>query len=114
MDKIGIDRLKKNFTVIAKLVKAVDSALEDGKVNIAESVGIAFKAVDLIGVVKNLAEAKTELAHLEAQEMTELVAHFREVFELRSKDAEQMVETIMELALQVLFSMEVLHKLKTE
>ena len=113
-EKIGIEQLKKSLTVLAKVTGAIDKALEDGKVNIAEGIGIAFKAVDLIGVIKNLKQARAELADLSELEIVELTEHFSTEFDLRNEEAEQMVEVILELALQIVVSMELLPKIKTE
>lgn len=113
MSKVGIETLKKNLTVIGKLVAAVDQALEDGKVSIPESVAIAFKAVPLIGVVKGIKDAKAELADLNAAELQELNAHFVKEFELRNDKAELMVEMVIELMLQVVLATEVFKTIKS-
>jgi len=114
MDQIGIERLKKSFTVVAKVVKAVDNALEDGKISMTEGIGIAFKSVDLIGVMKSLKEAGNELADMDADELPELVAHFKKEFDLNNEDAEMAIEAIIELVLELLWSMDALKNLKTK
>lgn len=113
-EEIGIKQLKKSLTVLAKITGAIDKALEDGKVNIAEGIGIAFKAVDLIGVIKNLKQARAELADLTEPEASELTEHFAKEFDLLNDEAEQMVEVVIDLALQIVVSMELLPKTKTE
>lgn len=114
MAQAGIERLKKDLTILGKLVKTVDKALEDGKVNLVEGIGIAFKVADLIKVAKTFKEAKHELLDLTAEESIELENHFRQEFDLRNDQAEMVVEMMVELALQVAISMEVIGEIKTE
>ena len=103
-----IVQLKKDFLVLAKLANAVDKALEDGKINVAEGVGLGFKALDLIGVVKNLKAAKEEIIDLTEEEITELTESFATEFDIANDKAEEIVETIIGLALSVLASLDVL------
>lgn len=110
----GIETLKKDLTILAKLVKSVDAALEDGKISLAEGIGAAFKAIDLISVIKSLKDARQEVADLTQAEMIELAEHFKKEFDLRNEKAEEMAETIVELALQVAFATDLFEKFKTE
>ena len=112
MNKQGIETLKKNITVAAKLIEAIDLALEDGKISAGEAIGAAFKAVPLIGVVKNIKEAKNEIADLTAVEVAELNAHFAKEFNLRNDKAEAMVEMVISLLFQLVDSTEIFKKLK--
>ncbi|MGD9930154.1 MAG: hypothetical protein AB7U05_09050 [Mangrovibacterium sp.] len=98
-NQVGIEQLKKNLAVIAKTTGTVDAALADGKIDTMEAIGIAKDALGFFGVVRNLKEAKAELADLTTAEKTELVAHFRQEFDLKNDMAEMVVETVVEIAL---------------
>ena len=97
----GTEQLEKSLVVLAKVVKAVDGALEDGKITTAEWIGVAFKAVDLIGVIKNLKEAQEELFDLAEGEIEHLIEVFKKEFDLNDDKAEEIVESIVELSLTI-------------
>ncbi|MHA7109256.1 hypothetical protein ACRTDU_03970 [Sunxiuqinia elliptica] len=99
MEKLGIEVLKKNLTVIATVSGSVDRALEDGKVDVMEGIGIAKDSLGFFSVIKNLKPAKEELQDLSATEKQELVSHFEKEFDLRNDTAEMVVETVVEIAL---------------
>lgn len=100
----GTEQLEKSLVVLAKVVRAVDGALEDGKITTAEWIGVAFKSVDLIGVIKNLKEAQEELFDLAEGEIERLIEVFKKEFDLNDDKAEEIVETIVELALTIAVS----------
>lgn len=102
---VGIDVLKKDLIVLAKLANAIDSALEDDKVSAGETIKIAFKAVELIGVVKSLKAAKAEIVDLTEEEVAELYAEFVKEFDLTDDAAEEAVETLLQLALNIINSL---------
>lgn len=110
MEKIGINELKTSLTAIAMVVKTIDEAAEDKKVNVVEGVKIALKGLSLIKVVKNLKTAKTELLNLDGAEKAELKQHFEKVFELRNDEAEKMVESLVALAIDLSDNLSVLSK----
>lgn len=95
---LGIDQLKKDLTVIARVSGTVDKALADGKVDMFEGIGIAKEAIGFFGVVRNLKQAGDELQDLTGDEKTELVEHFKQEFDLKNDAAELMVETVVEIA----------------
>ena len=103
---VRTEQLKKDLLVIAKIVNLVDNALEDGKVNVAEGVGLAFKAIDLIGVIKNFKQAQEELMDLTSDEVPEIVEAFKQEFDIDNDKAEEVVETVIELALNLVLSLD--------
>ena len=76
----------------------------------AEGLGISFKAIDLIKVIKSLKEAKEELLDLDPAEAPELAAHFAEVFDITNDEAEEVVEKIFMFAIELLVALEVFKK----
>jgi len=105
---VGIENLKQDLASLAKMVSKLDGALEDGKVSVGEGIGIAFSAIDLIKVAKTVKAAYEELVDLDDPERVELVAYFKEVFDLRDDKAEEVVESIVELALTLADSLSLL------
>jgi len=99
MNELGIEQLKKDLSVIAKVSGSVDRALADGKIDMMEGIGIAKDALGFFGVVRNLKAAKEELKNLTAEEKAELTVHFGKEFDLRNDAAEVVVETVVEIAL---------------
>lgn len=110
MEKIGINELKTSLTAIAVVVKTIDEAAADKKVNVVEGVKIALKGLSLIKVVKNLKTAKAELLDLDGAEKAELKQHFEKVFELRNEEAEKMVESLVALAIDLSDNLSLLSK----
>lgn len=97
MAKLGINVLKENLTIIASLVNTIDESLADKKVNVYEGIKIALKGISLIKVVKTIKDAKAEFLDLDGAEKGELVAHFKNEFKLRDREAELMVENIVSI-----------------
>lgn len=104
---VGIENVKNDLATLAKIAKVVENALEDGKISVAEGIGISFKAVDLIKVIKNLKTVKEELLDLDTTEAPELAAYFAEVFDLENDKAEEVVEQIVIFAITLLDALEV-------
>ena len=100
--------LKKDLITLAKIANAVDKALEDGKVSVPEGIGLAFKAIDIIAVIKSIKQAKEEIIDLTQEEIDELSAAFAAEFDLSNDKAEEVVETIISLVFAVLQSLDVL------
>ena len=94
---VGIDVLKNDIVLIAKLVKKVDLALEDDKVSFTESIALAFEIPNLFKVVKGYKEAVAELKDLDTNEVNELNTHFATEFDITNDKAEEVVEQILSL-----------------
>lgn len=101
MNNYGNETLKKDVSIVCRVIGTVDKALEDGKVNLIEGIGIARDAVGLISVAKTWKDAKNELSELSTSEKSDLISHIEKEFELRNDVAEKFVET----ALQVIISL---------
>lgn len=99
MEKLGIEVLKKDLVVIAKVSGTVDKALEDGHIETLEAISIAKDSLGFFSVIKNLKLAKQELKDLSETEKSELVEHFKQEFDLRNDMAEMVVETVVEIAI---------------
>jgi vacuolar-type H+-ATPase subunit I/STV1 len=106
--KYGINITKETLTTLAKIAGVVDDSLEDGKIKIAEGVKIATTAAGLLKLVKKLKELKNELKDLDLAERTELIEHFEKEFDLRNDKAEQTVEALMRLALNLVDTLDVI------
>uniref|UniRef100_UPI0032167248 hypothetical protein n=1 Tax=uncultured Draconibacterium sp. TaxID=1573823 RepID=UPI0032167248 len=110
--KVGIDILKKDITIIAKVVMGLDKATEDGKIKIAEWVGIALKSVKLAEVVKTIKQAKKEYLDLDGAEKAELSAHVAKELDLRNDEVEGIIEGLVEIAIGLSDTLQVLEDIK--
>jgi len=91
----GIENLKSTLGGVIKIVKTVDSALEDKKVSIIEGARIAVAGVQFWMAVKKVAEIKAEFLDLSAEEKTELYDYFVKEFDLRDDNVESFIEQIL-------------------
>jgi len=108
IEKLGIDVLEKDLVVLAKLTGAIDKALEDDKISTGEWIGIGFKAVDLVGVFKNIKKAKAQLMNLDLEEKEQLKSTFVKEFDISNDKVEEVVESIIVIAIDLAVGMELI------
>lgn len=99
MEKLGIEKLKKDVVVIAKIIGKADRALEDKKITITEWVGLALDVPALVKSINNYKDSVAELMDLSEAEAKELSDHVAKELELRNDHAEVIVEQIIEVIL---------------
>ena len=92
---IGIDVLKGDLVVIAKIINKVDGALVDDKITWAEWAGLAVETPRLFKIAKTYKMAVEELKDLTAVEINELVEAFIAEFDIANDVAEQKVEQVL-------------------
>ena len=92
---VGIDVLKGDLLVIAKIINKVDGALVDDKISWAEWTGLAIETPKLFKIAKTYNEAVAELKDLTSAEITELSEAFAAEFDLANDVAEQRVEQVL-------------------
>ena len=92
---VGIDVLKGDLLVIAKIINKVDGALVDDKISWAEWTGLAIETPKLFKIAKSYKEAVEELKDLTGAEITELSEAFAAEFDLANDVAEQRVEQVL-------------------
>lgn len=81
--------------------KVKDAITDDGKVSFSESIGIAMKAVQIVGVFKSLPEIKEELKAATKADIEALVEVFKTSFDLPNDEAEKSVESGIEVLTQL-------------
>jgi len=94
---IGIEVLKNDIVILAKLIKKVDVALDDNKVSFSEAIGLAFELPGLFKVVKSYKDVVEELKDLTPDEVEELNVHFANEFDIANDAAEEVVEQVLSL-----------------
>lgn len=114
MAKVGIEVLKKDITIISKIVMGLDSAASDGKIKLVEWVAVALKGVKLIDVVKTIKKAKQEYLDLDGAEKNELVAHVAKELDLRNDEVERFIEGVIEIGIGLSDTFTMLAELKTD
>lgn len=98
---VGIENLKKDLGVLIGIAQKVSEALEDGKVNIFEGIGLAITAVKAWKITKDYDELKAEYEDLDEDEILELHTYFVAEFDL----ANDKIENIIEQAFLLLLNM---------
>lgn len=89
-----MEHLKSALTTVIKIAEKADDALADGKISIAEGIGIAFSAIGLIKVVKNINKIVDDFDGLTNQSRAELITWFKNEFDIRNDNVEDIVEMI--------------------
>ncbi len=92
MNKIGIENLKNAAKEIIEIGMTVAKATEDGKINFAEGVAIAWEAKDLVGVAKKWDEIKQEYRDLDSDEMEELKDYVENELDIANDKVEVVIE----------------------
>ena len=89
-----MENLKDALATVINIAEKVDESLEDGKISIGEGVGIAFSAIGLIKVIKDIKPLMTEYTELTDDQKTELAEWFKNEFDLRNDNVEEIVEMV--------------------
>lgn len=100
-----METLKEALEVLIGLAEKADADLEDGKFSVAEGVGMAMNGLGLIKVIKSFDEIKNEFFQLTKEQKEELTRWFAHEFQLREKNAEQIVEEVFGALIQLSDSM---------
>lgn len=95
---VGLEKTCAALNAIFNAAKKVDTALaDDGKISLGEGFGIALSGVGLISIFKNIGEILIELKTITPEKMGELIAFFKDAFDLKNDEAEMMVEQGVEV-----------------
>ena len=89
-----MENLKDALATVINIAEKVDESLEDGKISIGEGVGISFSAIGLIKVIKDIKPLMTEYTELTDDQKTELAEWFKNEFDLRNDNVEEIVEMV--------------------
>jgi len=81
--------------------KVAESLKDDGKISLTEGMGIALKAVSLVGVFKDLPEIKEELKVATPADVQQLVEDFKADFDIPNDDLELKIESGLEVLAQL-------------
>jgi hypothetical protein len=96
-----MENLKDALATVINIAEKTDEALQDGKVSISEGVGIAFSAIGLIKVIKNIKSLFAEYKELTEDQRTELSEWFAENFDLVDDNLEVIIENIFAVLVQL-------------
>jgi hypothetical protein len=105
---LGIETLKKALGFMLGLGTELASALEDGKVSMAEGLGFIDNLFAIPGLVKDRKQLVDELKNLSDDERQELFTYAAQEFDLANDEVESVVEqalataqSILELAISI-------------
>ena len=96
-----MDNLKEALKTVIAVTEKSDEALVDGKISIAEGVGIAMSAIGLVKVVKRWKLIKDEYLALTPAESDELSDWFANEFDLIDENLEMIIEMIIDAILKL-------------
>ena len=97
-----MEKTKKALKVLLTTGNKVAEALkDDGKISLTEGMGIAVKAVALVGVFKDLPEIKAEIQAAKPEDMQSLVAEFKADFDIPNDDLEVKIEMGIDVLAQM-------------
>ncbi len=104
-----MEKLKDALLTMINIAEKSDEALVDGKIDIAEGIGLAMSAIGLVSVARNATAIKDEYMALTPDEATALSGWFAEEFDIIDDN----LESIIEMIFDVLFKLgDVLEALK--
>ena len=93
MEKLGIENLKKAAKTVIKLSESIEKAADDGKVTLAEALGVGVSNfAGIVGVFKNGKEIAREFKDLSQAERDELISYVKQEFDLENDNIEEIVE----------------------
>ena len=72
--------------------KVASSLADDGKISVAEGIGISMKALGIVGIFKNLGTIREEIRNSKPADVDNLIEKFKKHFDLPDDEAEQRVE----------------------
>jgi hypothetical protein len=81
--------------------KVAESLKDDGKISLPEGMGIAMKAVSLVGVFKDLPEIKAEIKSASPEDYQSLIADFKSDFDIPNDDLEVKIEMGIDVLAQL-------------
>ena len=90
----GITHLKSSIAIVIKIIKTVDVALSDNKVDIREGFSIAYAGIQFWNVVKKAKNLREEFLDLSEAEKKELNESFVSEFDIQSEHIELVIENI--------------------
>ncbi len=96
-----MENLKKALGTIINVAEKSELALQDGKISIAEGVGIAMSSIGFIGIVKNAKDLFNEYTALSEAEKIELYNWFEIEFDLVNDSVENVVESVFKVLLNL-------------
>lgn len=101
MDSYGTENTKKLIKEIGETIYKWNKAREDGDVTLMEKITMAPQLVRLIGAGLKYELVYKEWLDLDAEEVDEVNAYFREKFDLLNDNAEEVIEQIFEILLNI-------------
>ena len=99
-----MEKLKSSLGFLFGIVKGLDDALEDGKINIfTEGIPLTMKLVEVPTFIQNIKEIKPDLEEIISDDIkrAEIVNYFTSNFELSSDKAEKVTEALFKALLRV-------------
>lgn len=98
----GFEKTTAALNTLLTAANKVDAAIsDDGKISLAEGIGLAMTGIGLVSVFKNIGEIAVELKAINQVALDELIEMFKTKFDLKNDVAELMVEQGLEVLLRL-------------
>lgn len=102
MNQFGIENIKKLLLFVFAFTDQAFKAGADSKFKWTEIFGFADEIMQIPGVIKALPQIKQEFADLDDTERAELIAYIKEHFDIPDDHLEGMIETGLEVSVNLL------------
>jgi len=96
--KSGIEHIVVVMDSVLAIGTDIAVAMEDGKLSLAEILGMSKDLPGAIGAIKAAPDLPAELSDLDDAERDQIIAHFADKFELPKHEVEQRVERLFRVA----------------
>lgn len=101
VQKFGIENTKKLLKFVFDVTKQASSSLKDGW-QWTDAVSFFDEAVQLPGAIKSIPQVKNEITELSTEERADLLAYFKEEFDIPDDKVEERIEKGIEIGLSIL------------
>ncbi len=105
-----MEEIKGALKILIDLAEKTDTDFEDGKINIAEGIGLALSVLGLVNVVKSIGQLKAEFIDLTNDQRDEITRWFKNELHLRGKNTEIIIEEAFSSLMRVSESMNLFKK----
>lgn len=100
-EKVGIEQLKELVSFGVKLGNALGKALEDGQISLGDASAFFDAALAAPAAFDGIEKIPSELSDLDQAEAASLKAFVAEEFDIPEDNVEKVVESALDLAVQI-------------